>query len=128
MARPRKSADQAKRDGTYNATRQKGHSPKLRPHRPICPEWLDGPAKRIFEESVGYLEKAQILSLADANLVAHYALLEARFQADPENFSAALHGQLRLLRAEVGMTPQGRLKIDGTEAEQDQDPAEEFFH
>lgn len=128
MARPRKSAAQAKRDGTYNATRQKNHSPKLRPHRPICPDWLTGTAKRIFEETVGYLDKAQILSLADANLVAHYAQLEARFQSAPDELSAALHGQLRLLRAEVGMTPQGRLKIDGTEGEQDKDPAEEFFH
>ena len=82
----------------------------------------------IFEESVGYLEKAEILSLADSSLVAHYAILEAKFQEDPDGFSAALHGQLRLLRAEAGMTPQGRLKIDGVQGEEKEDPAEEFFH
>lgn len=128
MPRPRKSEQQAKADGTYNSTEQKGRSSKLNPHRPVCPNWLAGESRRIFEESVEYLEKAQILSLADANLVAHYAQLEAKFQENPDGFSAALHGQLRLLRAEVGMTPQGRLKVDGPQGEQKEDPAEEFFH
>ena len=128
MARPRKSEAQTKREGTYNATRHKGRSANLSAHRPICPDWLTGRARVIFEESVGYLEKAEILSLADASLVAHYAILEAKFQKDPDEFSAALHGQLRLLRAEAGMTPQGRLKIDGTPSEKEDDPAEEFFH
>lgn len=127
MAKPRKSEAQARRDGTYNATKQKGRSTKLAAAKPVAPSWLSPAAKKIFNQTVGFLESARILSLADADLVAHYASLEERFRSDPENFPATLHGQLRLLRAEVGMTPQGRLKIDTNDAEEE-DPAEEYFH
>lgn len=127
MARPRKSEKQARKDGTYNSTKQKGRSTKLAACPPIAPDWLAEDAKVIFEETVSFLESAEILSLADASLVAHYAVLEAAFRRDPDGFVAAKHSQLRLLRAEVGMTPQGRLKIDSDGPKKD-DPAEDYFH
>lgn len=127
MPKPRKSEAQARKDGTYNATKQKGRSTKLAPAKPVAPSWLKADAKKVFNETVNFLESANILSLADASLVAHYAVLEAKFRRDPESFSATLHGQLRLLRAEVGMTPQGRLKID-TDGPAAEDPAEQYFH
>lgn len=127
MARRRKSEEQAKLDGTYNATRQKGRSTKLPPAKLSPPEWLDDAARKVFRQAVADLEAAGILAKADTNLVAHYAFLESLFQQEPLVFTAAMHTQLRLLRAEVGLTPQGRLKVDGNPQEE-KDPAEAFFH
>lgn len=123
----RKSEDQARKEGTYNATIHKGRSTKLEPATPVAPDWLEDHAAAIFNRSVLALESAGILSLADADLVCQYAVVESAFERNPGDFTAAMHGQLRLLRAEVGLTPQGRLKIDGSPQEKE-DPAEEFFH
>lgn len=127
MPARRKAKHQTQESGSYNASRHADRSLKLAPGTPEPPDWLEDHAAAIFRRSVGLMERAQILAPADADLVAHYACVQARFEADPASFNAAMLGQLRLLRAEVGLTPQGRLRIEGKPPD-DADPAEEFFH
>ena len=76
---------------------------------PTPPADLSPTAKAEFERVVA-LSKPGVLTPLDQTVIAQYAILAARLRAAPDDFRAAEHTQLRLLAAELGLTPASRAK------------------
>jgi phage terminase small subunit len=86
---------------------------------PSCPKWLPEAAKKEWRRVVKVLAEYNILSALDQGIMAQYCCLHAQLQEFPEGFSAALHGQLRLLLVELGFTPSSRSKLTALQGGED---------
>lgn len=88
------------------------------------PEWDEGPPNipPAVAENPLALEEWQralrdappgVINKTNRAVLAQFALMAARFYADPDSFNASDHTQLRLIQQELGFTPLSRGKIIG---------------
>jgi phage terminase small subunit len=75
---------------------------------PAKPKWLRGTGARLWAE---YAPLLPWLGRVDSETLAAWCALSAEFQRNPENMNAARISQMRVLAAELGMTPSARTRL-----------------
>jgi len=98
--------------GTYQKCRHEGNSDiEASVGQPEKPDWLTGQASKEWDKTIEVLSEAGYLAKTDSMALATYCELVAEFSANPPDFPAGKLGQLRLLMADLGMTPSARAKM-----------------
>ena len=114
MARKRKSVEQHKRDGTYEPHRHDRRNPPLPDpvdELPPSPKWLSDGAKVVFEEAVELLMGVGLLTRLDTRIVARYSAMVDMIETDFTKATPAMHGQLRGLTNDIGMSAASRERL-----------------
>jgi phage terminase small subunit len=102
--RPSKSAVLHRLHGTARRDRQPGGAPEAS-GRPRPPRYLQGRALELWYE---VLPGLHWLRSADSHCLAAWCSLQTEFEKNPGSTIASRFAQLRLLGAELGMTPRSR--------------------
>ena len=100
---------------------------------PSGPELREGPLKahgKLTKAQAAiwkrYIDTAPWLTEHDAPKAYAWVCLQARHDEDPAEFTAALHGQLRMLAAELGLDLSTRARL-GISTKRDDDPNSHYF-
>lgn len=123
MANYKKPASVHVLNGTYRPGKH-GQEPEIERGAPDKPIWLSKSAELEWDRVVPILEPAGYLAKSDAMALATYCELAAEFAAAPSEFRAGKIAQLRLLMAELGLTPSGRAKMPAGKSEGNKNPFE----
>lgn len=113
----RKTPEQLKRDGTRRPDRH-GHEADdvdFEGGMPHCPPSLTDEGRKVWNRVVKDLKAAGQLRKAYEAVIAAYASLYAEFLTDPSDFPATKYTQLRLLIAELGLSPVSRSRLSGND-------------
>lgn len=124
-------------------------APAKRSSRPDAPAWLDGEARAKWDELCPLLDQAGILSKLDQGILAAYCVAWSNFvetTAQIAQFGRATNtgkggyknspyasqqtvamNQLRLLGAQLGLSPEGRLRIHAEGDAGAEDPMDGFL-
>jgi phage terminase small subunit len=78
---------------------------------PDAPDWLPAGARREWDRVTGELAPLNVLCNLDVSSLAQYSVLYDQLRSDPAEFTAASHTQLRLLAAELGLSPASRHRL-----------------
>ena len=87
------------------------HTLPLTAKVPDMPSWLPQGAAEEWERVTGELGALNVLCDLDIASLAQYCILFDQMQSDPSEFTAAKHTQLRLITAELGLTPAARRRL-----------------
>lgn len=117
----KKTPEQLKRDGTRRKDRHgvEANDVEFEEGTPHCPPELSGEARKIWNRTVNDLRAAGQLRKPYEAVIASYSVLYAAFLSAPEEFTAAHYAQLRMLIAELGLSPVSRGRLSGGKAKSD---------
>jgi len=126
MARPRKATKLKVYEGNRG-----GHKLPENERTPsgagIKPDWLTGPAAKIWDQYALELVRMGLLSARDSHNFAVWCQLAAQFARDRCKMSPALISQMRQLGAAFGMDPASRSRIQVPVSKQEKADFEEFL-
>jgi len=77
----------------------------------ICPRFLKGRAKRLWNECAPPLIACGVLKATDVHTLAAWCCLTAELEADPDRMAASRIAQMRALAASFGMDPSSRSRV-----------------
>jgi phage terminase small subunit len=78
---------------------------------PTPPDWLPAGAVREWQRITQELAPLNVLCGLDLSQLCQYSVLYDQMAANPAEFSAAAHTQLRLVSAELGLSPASRHRL-----------------
>jgi len=98
--------------GTYQPCRHDGNADtETKVGEPEKPDWLSDEASREWDKTMAVLSQAGYMAQTDSVALATYCELVSEFAACPSDFPAGKLSQLRLLMADLGLTPSARTKM-----------------
>lgn len=113
--------------GTYRKDRHgKIRVPNIALKPPCAPDTLSPGALKEWHRIVTVLGGADVLAETDRTILSQYCELYAQFSDDPKEFTASLHTQLRLIQAELGLTPASRENLPQARTPREESPFAEF--
>ena len=98
--------------GTLRKDREApNHKPDQHYRFPECPKHLQGETRRIWSQVKREMNQYSLITGADSPILEQYCFLLSKLRADPQGFSASLHGQLRGISSDLYLTPESRTKL-----------------